>query len=199
MNKAVFLDRDGVINRRPPQGDYVTRWEDLHLLPGTAEAIALLNRAGFLVIVVSNQRCVAKGLITASELESMHKRMCRVLAGEGATIDAIYYCPHEKQSGCACRKPASGMLLTAARAHKIDLGASWMIGDSDIDIAAGLNSGCRTIRLFTDDAIPKEKSDLTASSLRDAVGKIMASEIGEGSRTTPSNLQEVPSAASRVR
>jgi D-glycero-D-manno-heptose 1,7-bisphosphate phosphatase len=198
MNKAVFLDRDGVINRRPPQGDYVTRWEDLHLLPGTAKAIASLNRAGFLVIVVSNQRCVSKGLITASELESMHGRMCRVLAGEGAVIDAVYYCPHEKQAGCACRKPASGMLLTAASANQIDLVASWMIGDSDIDIAAGRNAGCRTVRLFTDDAIPREKSDLTANSLSDAVGKILASE-NEDTHAAPSNLQELPSVASRVR
>jgi len=95
MKRCIFLDRDGVINRRPPQNDYVTRWEDLHILPGTAEAIAALNNAGFLVIVVSNQRCVAKGLITACELETMHERMCATLATEGAKIDAVYYCPHE--------------------------------------------------------------------------------------------------------
>jgi D-glycero-D-manno-heptose 1,7-bisphosphate phosphatase len=176
MNKAVFLDRDGVINQRPPQGDYVTRWEDMHVLPSTAEAVAMLNRTGFLVIVVSNQRCVAKGLISSGELESMHERMCRLLASQGATIDEVYYCPHEKQSGCACRKPAPGMLLTAANAHEIDLISSWMIGDSDIDIAAGRNAGCRTARLLTDDEPPKESAEITAESLREAVGQILALE-----------------------
>jgi len=176
MNKAVFLDRDGVINRRPPQGDYLTRWEDMHLLPGTAEAISLLNRAGFRVIVVSNQRCVAKGLISAGELESMHERMCMVLAGEGATIDAVYYCPHERETGCACRKPAPGMLLTAANAHQIDLSASWMIGDSDIDIAAGHDAGCRTARLLTDEGVPRERADLTANSLLEAIGQMIELE-----------------------
>jgi D-glycero-D-manno-heptose 1,7-bisphosphate phosphatase len=193
MNKAVFLDRDGVINRRPPQGDYVTRWEDLHLLSGTAEAIALLNHAGFLVIVVSNQRCVAKGLITVSELESMHNRMCRALAVEGAIIDAVYYCPHEKQPGCACRKPAPGMLRTAATAHKIDLIASWMIGDSDIDIAAGRAAGCRTARLLTDDNLPKEIADLTANTLPEAISQILS--LVSDLHTAPSQHQEAPALA----
>ena len=175
MNKAVFLDRDGVINRRPPQGDYVTRWEDLHLLRGAAKAIRLLNDAGFLVIVISNQRCVAKGLITIEELEAMHRRMCQVLASEGATIDQVYYCPHEKEA-CACRKPAPGMLLSAARTHDVDLVSSWMIGDSDIDVAAGHNAGCRTARLLTDNQLPEEIAEITANSLLDAVGEILALE-----------------------
>lgn len=193
MNKAVFLDRDGVINRRPPQGDYVTRWEDMHLLPGTAEAITVLNRTGFLVIVVSNQRCVAKGLITAGELESMHQQMCAALAHEGATIDAVYYCPHETQPGCACRKPAPGMLLTAARVHEIELTTSWMIGDSDIDIAAGRNAGCRTARLITDDGIPRERADLTADSLLEAIGQILGLEkVSDNRHTAPRNQREAP-------
>ena len=88
MNKAAFLDRDGVINRKAPTEDeYITRWEEMHIIPGVAEAIALLNRAGFHVIVVSNQRCVAKGLLTTSELDALHQRMCRELGAGGAMID----------------------------------------------------------------------------------------------------------------
>ena len=146
MNKAAFLDRDGVINRKPPEGQYVTTLEDFQFLPEVAEAIVSLNRAGFKVIVVSNQRCVAKGLITTYDLDLMHQWMCRKLAVSGAVIDYIYYCPHEKQPPCSCRKPAAGMLLTAARDHEIDLAASWMIGDSDSDVEAGRSAGCKTAR-----------------------------------------------------
>ena len=84
MSRAVFLDRDGVINQRPPEGEYITRWEDFHILPGVAEGIALLNHAGFSVIVVTNQRCVAKGLMTESDLQQMHERMTDFLARAGA-------------------------------------------------------------------------------------------------------------------
>ena len=94
MKRAVFLDRDGVINRKPPEGQYVTRWEEMEFLPGVPAAISLLTRAGFCVLAVSNQRCVAKGLLTASELESIHNRMCRELAATGAVITEVYYCPH---------------------------------------------------------------------------------------------------------
>src|ERR1700737_217915 len=105
MKRAAFLDRDGVINRKAGEGQYVTRWEEFHFLPGAAEGISLLNRAGWRVIVVSNQRCVAKGLLTTNELEAMHRRMCDHLAAAGAKLDGIYYCPHEKDPACSCRKP----------------------------------------------------------------------------------------------
>src|SRR5437764_1430871 len=109
--KAAFLDRDGVINQKAPEGAYITRWEDVKFLPGVDEAIAQLNRAKWLVIIISNQRCVARGLISISELEALHRRMSDWLVARGATIDAIYYCPHEKTDPpCDCRKPAPGML-----------------------------------------------------------------------------------------
>jgi D-glycero-D-manno-heptose 1,7-bisphosphate phosphatase len=149
VTKAVFLDRDGVINKNAPEGDYITRWEDFHILPGVAEGISLLNRAGFFVIVVTNQRCIAKGLITEAELQTLHRQMTEFLARGGAIIDDTLYCPHEMESFCECRKPAPGMLLRAARLHGIDLSASWMIGDSDIDIQAGRSAGCKTVRLLT--------------------------------------------------
>jgi D-glycero-D-manno-heptose 1,7-bisphosphate phosphatase len=141
MNKAAFLDRDGVINRKAPEGKYIMRWEEMQFLPGVAEAIGLLNRAGFLVIVVTNQRCVAKGLIAPAELEAMHEKMRVELACAGSTLDAVYFCPHELEPPCMCRKPQPGLLLEAARDHNIDLLSSWMIGDSEIDVEAGRRGG----------------------------------------------------------
>ena len=157
MSRAVFLDRDGVINQRPPEGDYITRWEDFHILPGVAEGIALLNHAGFSVIVVTNQRCVAKGQLSEADLQQMHERMTDVLARAGAKIDATFYCPHDIEPRCDCRKPAPGMLLSAARLHGIDLRASWMIGDSDNDVEAGHNAGCKTARVIATDVTSSEE------------------------------------------
>ena len=176
MNKAAFLDRDGVINVKAPEGQYVTRWEEVQFLPGVANAIGLLNKAGFRVIVISNQRCVAKGLVTSDQVEVLHQQICRELAGLGAVIDAVYFCPHETTPPCSCRKPAPGMLLQAAREHEIDLGASWMIGDSEADVAAGKNAGCRTVLLDPRTNSSACAPDLIASSLLDATEKILELE-----------------------
>jgi|SRR5437016_1912269 len=174
MSRAAFLDRDGVINRKPPEGQYVTHWEEMHFLPDVARAIALLNRADFRVIVVTNQRCAAKGLVSVAALEAIHQRMCAELAASGAKIDEIYYCPHEKHPPCSCRKPAAGMLLAAARAHNIDLTASSMIGDSEIDVEAGRNAGCRTALVLTDDETATHDCDVVGSSLFETVDKLLS-------------------------
>jgi D-glycero-D-manno-heptose 1,7-bisphosphate phosphatase len=176
MSRAAFLDRDGVINRKAPEGEYVTCWEELQILPGVARAIALLNQAGFRVIVVSNQRGIAKGLMTTADLEAIHQRMRGALAVEGATIDAIYYCPHDLQPVCGCRKPAPGMLLAAARNYQLDLPASWMIGDSDTDVAAGRNAGCKTARLLASTNTSDGEADVVATSLLDAVRQLLRLE-----------------------
>lgn len=176
-SKAAFLDRDGVINRKPPGNGYVTRWEDLRFMPRVAESIAMLNHAGYRVIVVSNQRCVARGLVTSQTLDSIHRQMCDWLASAGARIDAVYYCPHETQPPCCCRKPAPGMLFTAAREHEIDLAASWMIGDSEIDIEAGRSAGCRTVRLLSSTEPSKGNADVIASSLLEAVRSILKETV----------------------
>jgi D-glycero-D-manno-heptose 1,7-bisphosphate phosphatase len=182
MNKAAFLDRDGVINRKPKEGEYVARWEEMQFLPRVAEAIALLNRANFRVIVVSNQRCVAKGLVTPAELDSIHRQMCNALAHDGAIIDGVYYCPHEVHPPCNCRKPRPGMLLEAARGHRIDLTSSWMIGDSDVDTEAGNDAGCRTARLVASNEIAKGNPDIVAPSLLEAVHQILRNEHPIGHR-----------------
>jgi D-glycero-D-manno-heptose 1,7-bisphosphate phosphatase len=173
MRRAAFLDRDGVINRKAAEGQYVTNWDEIDFLPGVAPAIAQLNRAGFWVIVVSNQRCVAKGLISAADLDSIHRRMCEALAGAGATIDGVYYCPHEEEPPCGCRKPAPGMLLRAACEHRVDLTASWMVGDSEVDVKAGRNAGCKTVRLLNRNDVTDGTADVVAPSLPEAVHQIL--------------------------
>jgi len=174
MKRAVFLDRDGVINRKAAEGTYVTRWEDFQFLPGVSQAILLLNRAGWSVIVISNQRCVAKGLLTVAELESIHRKMREALAGEGARLDAIYYCPHEKEPPCGCRKPLPGMLLAAAEEHQIDLQSSWMVGDAESDMEAGKSAGCRTLRIIETPPTEETSADGFAQTLFDASRKILS-------------------------
>jgi len=174
MKRAVFLDRDGVINRKAAEGQYVTRWEDFHFLPGVAEAISLLDRAGWSVIVISNQRCVAKGLLTIAELETIHRKMLEELARSGAKLDGIYYCPHDKEPPCSCRKPSPGMLLMAAQEHQIDLTSSWMVGDSDSDIEAAKRAGCGAVRIVADLPAESENADGFARSLLEASQRLLA-------------------------
>lgn len=154
--RAVFLDRDGTINE---YRGFLTDIEEFHLLPGIGEAIRLLNRMGFLVIVVTNQPVIARGEITPEQLEEIHRKMETLLGAEGAYVDAIYYCPHHPDSGfageipelkkvCDCRKPKPGMLLRAADDYHIDLAASWMVGDQKMDIQAGKNAGCRAVGVW---------------------------------------------------
>jgi|SRR5271154_5082038 D-glycero-D-manno-heptose 1,7-bisphosphate phosphatase len=190
MTKAVFLDRDGVINRKAPEGDYITSSEDFQILPGVTEAISLLNRAGFRVIVVTNQRAIAKGILTIAGLKKIHEQMAESLSKSGAVIDGIQFCPHDYDPPCTCRKPAPGMLLDAAQELAMDLKASWMIGDSDIDIQAGKNAGCRTARICATseerdvNGIRSSKSDVAdvvATSLLDAVQQILQRETSTAS------------------
>ena len=149
--KAVFLDRDGTINR--PDG-FITKPKQFELLPGVAEAIKKINKSGYLAIVVTNQPVIARGECSFSELQKIHNKMETELGKEGAYLDAIYYCPHHTDKGfagerieykcdCDCRKPKPGMLLQAAKDFNIDLSRSYMIGDSENDIEAGKRAGCR--------------------------------------------------------
>lgn len=190
MKKAAFLDRDGVLNRKAPSEDeYVTRWEQMEFLPGAHEAVRLLNEAGYFVVVVTNQRCVAKGLITTSQLDSMHARMRHEFETAGARIDAIYYCPHDVQPPCSCRKPQPGMLLEAARTHHLDLAESWMIGDSKRDVESGKRAGCRTVQLMNDSKSLIGGANVVASSLLDAVRKLL--EIQGGFAATSAGFPQM--------
>ena len=176
MKRAVFLDRDGVINRKAVEGKYITRWEDFHFLPGAIEAIFLLVQAGWRVIVVTNQRCIAKGLLTIPELDRIHKKMLAEVRKSGADIEAIYYCPHDEQPPCRCRKPLPGMLLAAARERRVDLGSSWMIGDSEKDVEAGKRAGCRTVLITSNGRPESDSADFIEQDLLGATRRIL--EIG---------------------
>jgi D-glycero-D-manno-heptose 1,7-bisphosphate phosphatase len=130
--RCLFLDRDGVLNVAPPVGKYISRWEDFRLVPEAVSWIRLFKAAGYLAIVVTNQRGIALGLYSHAELQALHERMRAELAAQGAALDDIFYCPHE-EGACNCRKPRPGLLLEAQKKWDIDFSASLLIGDSDRD------------------------------------------------------------------
>ena len=145
LYKAVFLDRDGIINRQAPEHDYIKSWDEFEFLPGVPEAIRRLNDAGYFVLVVTNQRGIARGMMTMEAVNTIHERMCQKLAGSGAVIRKVYVCPHEAGT-CTCRKPDIGLFLQAEDDFDIDKKKSWMVGDSDSDVKAGQRYEIRTIK-----------------------------------------------------
>jgi len=178
--KCVFLDRDGVINKKAPEGDYIKNWGEFKFLPGVKEAIQRLNKADFLVIVITNQRGIAKGLLTEKDLKDIHTKMIEELKKSGAKIDGIYYCPHGEKDNCNCRKPKIGLFLKAKEDFNIGMNKSWLIGDSKSDIIAGQKAGCKTIILINekfyknDILIDKDiKYNFKASNLKEAINKII--------------------------
>jgi D-glycero-D-manno-heptose 1,7-bisphosphate phosphatase len=140
MRRCVFLDRDGVINYKAAEGEYIVRWEDFRLIPTIVDWIRLFKTLGYLVVVVTNQRCIDLGLISSGEMDELHRRMKDLLLEHGATIDAVYCCPHGIDQ-CNCRKPKPGMVLEAAKEWDIDLSSSIMIGDSKLDRDLAKNCG----------------------------------------------------------
>jgi D-glycero-D-manno-heptose 1,7-bisphosphate phosphatase len=170
-SKAVFLDRDGVVNQKAPEGEYIRSWREIRFLPGAAKAVASLNRAGYKVFVVTNQRGVATRKVKTSDLLEIHERIQREFAQHSAVISQIYYCPHDLAAKCFCRKPQPGMLQQAAQEHNVDLTASWMVGDSLTDVKAGQNAGCRTILLASTSPSKSGLANrlLVAESLESAV------------------------------
>jgi histidinol-phosphate phosphatase family protein len=141
---AVFLDRDGVINRLLP-GDYVKRWEEFEFLPGVVEAIRTIRETGRLVVVITNQQGVGKGIMDLDDLDLIHRRMADQLRLAGAPLDGVYACPHLAGDGCDCRKPNDGLIRRAVAELGIDAGASYMVGDSPSDLEAGRRAGCRPV------------------------------------------------------
>jgi histidinol-phosphate phosphatase family protein len=173
--KAVFLDRDGVINRKAPPGEYVANWSEIEFLPGGIEGIALLCKSGFKVIVVTNQRGIATGKIRLADLDEIHTRMKATIYEAGGVLSAMYYCPHDTSDKCACRKPRPGMLLQAAEAHYLDLSSCWMVGDSSSDIEAGKTAGCRTALITSSRFVNRVdgEAEICEESLRRVVDKIL--------------------------
>ena len=147
MGEAVFLDRDGVINRDRP--DFVKSVEEFELLPGVLEAIRLLHRAGFSIIIATNQSGIGRGLYSEETLEEIHRHLLRLVERGAGRIDAIYICPHAPGADCDCRKPKTGLFSMAAEDLGIDLARSYCMGDAPRDILAGKRAGLYTILLRT--------------------------------------------------
>jgi D-glycero-D-manno-heptose 1,7-bisphosphate phosphatase len=173
--QAVLLDRDGTINVKAPEGDYITAPDQVELLPGAAEAIGALNRADIPVVVVTNQRGIALGRMTESDLEAIHARLGAMLLRSGhAHVDRFFHCPHD-EGVCACRKPGTALLQRARDFLELeDLQTSVMIGDSGSDVAAGRAAGAQTVLLSRDRARPPAGSGIAADLLA-AVRQILSS------------------------
>ena len=135
--KAAFLDRDGTLNVRAPRASYIEKPEDLVLLPGAAQAVRLLKEAGYLTVLISNQPGIARGRLTEEDLGKVHEHLQALLREEGAGLDAIYYCPHNWDEGCDCRKPKPGLLYQAQHDLSIDLTRCVLFGDDERDVMAG--------------------------------------------------------------
>lgn len=180
MTKAVFLDRDGVINR---EVDVLRDIKQLKLLPSAAGAIKKINKLGFLAVVITNQAVVARGWLTEKEVDEIHAVLIKRLGRKSAKLDAIYYCPHHPNANlkkyrikCSCRKPNPGLIKKAQKALKIDMKKSFMVGDTTRDILAGKRAGLKTILVKTGyagkDGKYKVEPDFTAKNLM-AAAKII--------------------------
>ena len=179
--KAIFLDRDGTINKYV---GFLRSPDEFELEEGAAEAIKLINDSQYLTVVITNQPVIARGEVTREGLREIHNRMETLLGMKGAYIDGLYYCPHHPDRGfegeveslkvvCDCRKPKPGMLLRAAADLNIDLGSSWMVGDGENDILAGRNAGTKTGRIKREDIKISNPPDVSGNSLPDVVRQIL--------------------------
>lgn len=144
--RAVFLDRDGVVIK---EVNYLSRPDQLKLLPGSARAIAGLRKAGYTVVVITNQSGVARGFLTLKTLREVHRLLAEKLKQRGARLDALYFCPHLPGQGCSCRKPRLGMLRKAQRRFQIDFSASYFVGDTTTDALTAKRAGCTAVLVLT--------------------------------------------------
>lgn len=166
LRRAVFLDRDGTLNRRPADHDYVRSAAEFAWLPEAREGIARLARIGYVPLVVSNQRGVARGLVERATLGEIEARIQEDLEPLGTRIEAFKYCMHDDVDHCDCRKPKPGLLVALASELEIDLERSWMIGDTESDVVAGQQAGCRTVLIGVHTSLTKP--DYVAASLAHA-------------------------------
>ena len=175
--RAIFLDRDGTINKYV---GFLRRLEDFELLPASSKGIRKINESGYLAIVITNQPVIARGEVSYEELREIHNKMETLLGEAGAYIDGLYFCPHHPDKGfdgeisslkivCDCRKPKPGLLLKAAKDFNIDLKSSWMVGDDLIDIKAGKAAGCKTALIGNNDY----GQDLSITDINDFVEKVL--------------------------
>jgi histidinol-phosphate phosphatase family protein len=192
---GVILDRDGTLNVRPREHEYVGSEREFTWLPGAAEALCLLARAGYVLAVASNQRGVARGLITVETLHAIEERIQHELTGRGCKIEAFRYCVHDDADGCDCRKPKPGMIFALARELDLDLRRSWVIGDSTSDIRAGEAAGCRTALIG---ALPEALTpDITATSLSEA-SELIAGATGQRASDGASRWKPASNSSTRA-
>jgi len=149
-NKAIFLDRDGVINKN--RDDYVKSTKELEIFSNIGKEILKLKMKGFLIIVITNQSVINRKIITIRELEEIHSTIQKFLMKSKTSIDKFYFCPHRPDENCDCRKPKPELILQAINEFSIDVSKSWMVGDSKTDIQAGEKAGCKTILLKKNDS-----------------------------------------------
>lgn len=145
MKNNIFLDRDGIVNKKPSNSDYVKSWEEFYILPGVIEALQLLVENNIQIFIITNQAGIARGLMSEKDLQVIHKNLLSVLKKNNIQIAKIYFCPHGWDDGCVCRKPKPGMLLRAAKEFTFDIKNSIFIGDDNRDKEAGDAAGCQTI------------------------------------------------------
>ena len=179
MRRAVFLDRDGVLNRLVAHNGRAVApraLAEFALLPGVAAAVTALRRAGLLAVVVTNQPEVARGQLDPMELARMHERLQRAVP-----VDAIYICPHDDADGCACRKPRPGLLQRASRDWNLSLRASFLVGDTEKDLAAGRAAGCATILIAPAESSSAEAAaDFVVRDLPAAAELLLEEILGRG-------------------
>lgn len=179
MRPAVFLDRDGVLNR--DTWPTVLSASELQMLPGAAEAVAALTRAGWPVVIVTNKTAMGWGLLTPREHGEVMARVLAAIDAAGGKVLQVYHCPHNTLRGCGCHKPKPGMLVRAAREHGLDLERSWMVGDSWRDVAAGKAAGCRTILVGPGSRRARRLGpDAQVPGLREAAALLLAPEQQRG-------------------
>ena len=167
--KVIFLDRDGIINKKANEHDYIKSWDQFVFIEGIAEAIKTFNENGFKVVVVTNQRGIALGMMNAEDVELIHNKMITDLEKKKAMIYRVIYCPHENAQ-CQCRKPEIGMFLKAEEEFLIDRENSFMIGDSDSDMQAGRKYGVKSIFVGNGQS---ESADFRCKNLREVVDLII--------------------------
>jgi len=185
---ALFLDRDGVINRRVLDG-YVTTWQSFQFLSGSLEALRELTTFGLPVFVITNQSCVNRGILPRNDLDEIHARMTAAIARHGGLVTQVYICPHRPDEECDCRKPKPGLLLRAACEYGLDLRSSWFVGDTATDVLAGQRAGCRTclVRGELSGDVPGDLREQHASELDvlradDVAPTMIVSSLSEAAR-----------------
>ncbi len=178
MDKFIFLDRDGVINRDPAWvgKEYITDWKEFQFLPGTPEAIKRLTEEGYKIAIISNQAGVGRGIYTKAKLDEITEKMLKQIESSGGKIHTVQYCIHTRDNNCDCRKPKGGLFKKATEGLKVDYSRTYFIGDTQSDIEAGRNIGCRTILALSGRTKDEKetagwpvKPDFVKKDLREAV------------------------------